>query len=687
MINLKKILSLILVLVLSLNIVFAQENKKIRKKEFLVKKEGSKEAWKAAKKGDSFYKQGKPFYREARESYLKAYAYNENNAALNYKLGISYLYSDNKSEAIKYLNKAFEKNNQVSKDIHLQLGKAYQMNYEFSNAIKSYKLHKTITPARKLKKKNIDIDKYIAECEYGISIINEPARIVIENMGKTVNSEADDYYPVLDSKNETMYFTSRRPSKKNNKRNPLDQKYSEDIYTSKNKSEDWTTSQLLSKKLFSKKSEAVVAISPDNSTLYVYKSPKGGNIYTTKFKNGKWSGTSSFSKVNSRFRETSMSFSADGKTCYFVSDRKDKNAVGKKDIYMMRQNAKGRWMKPENLGTTINTQFDEEAVYVSRDGKALYFSSNGHPSMGGYDIFKSEIGESGKWGVPKNIGYPVNTPDDDLYFCLSDNKKIGYLSGNRENSIGGTDIYKLIFLGAEKPVVPVIESSAMAFEIMDKKSLIIGRSELVTIDSSIILAGKIMDSESKKGIIAKLQIIDSEKSALAALVISDSSGNYKIKLPQKKNYGIEITARGYLLYLDVLNIKNEENDLIQKDFQLNELSVGAKVVLKNIFFETGKATLKMESYQQLDNVISFMKENPTLTLEISGHTDNVGSITANTSLSLLRAKSVVKYMVSQGIEPNRLTSKGYGPKQPIAKNTTKEGKAQNRRVEFKITGK
>ncbi len=535
--------------------IFSQENVRIHRSEFKIKEDGFKEAWKAVRKGNKNYRFGAASYRLARENYLKAYKYNEKNAELNYKIGICYLYSDDKFLAIKYLKKAFELNSAVTDDIHFQLARAYHMSLDFDNAIKEYTTFKSSISERKLKKLDVNIDKCISECETGKSLVSQPQRVVIQDMGKLINSEYDDYYPVIDSKEETMYFTSRRPGINNTKRNYYDKKFSEDIYMVKKRGKEWGIAQLLSKKLTTKRSEAAVALSPNDSILYIFKSNGNGNIYYTSMKNGKWRSPSAFRHINSRYRETSMCISPDGKKLFFVSDRKDENAVGGKDIYECDLNAKGKWSKPKNLGPPINTPDNEEGVSISRDGKTLYFSSKGHPGMGGYDIFSSTLGDNGKWSDPVNMGYPINTPDDDLFFSMMGNGKVAYLSSNREQGIGGKDIYKIVFLGAEKEMVMIKENSPFAFEIYDTKTLFRKPPEYLTVDSSIILTGRVLDSETKTGILAKLQFIDSEKSSVVSTLISDTAGNYKTRLPEKKIYGVEITAKGYLFFLDVVDIK------------------------------------------------------------------------------------------------------------------------------------
>jgi outer membrane protein OmpA-like peptidoglycan-associated protein len=664
---------------------FSQENVRVHRKEFKIKEDGFKEAMKSIRKGNSFYRFGRATYRSAREYYLKAYKYNEKNAELNYKIGICYLYSDDKFQAIKYLKKAFELKPKVAKDIHFQLARAYHMSLDFDNAIKEYNQYKNSVSAMKLERLNINIQKYISECETGKSLVSHPVRAIVQDLGKSVNSEYDDYYPVVDSKEELMYFTSRRPTKENKNRNFFDKKFSEDIYVSKKKGKEWGTAQQLSKYLNSSKSEAAVALSPDNKYLYLFKSSGNGSLYSTQMVNGKWKSPRSLS-INSRFRETSMSITSDGKKLYFISDR-TRNSVGGKDIFYSERDAKGRWLSPKNIGPPVNTSENEEAVSISKDGKTLYFASKGHPSMGGYDIFSSTLGDNGKWSKPVNIGYPINTPDDDLFFSMMENGKVAYISSVRDQGIGETDLYKVIFLGEEKTLVMTTKNSQPAFEIYDSVTLYRKPPEYLIVDSSIMLIGKVLDSETKAPIFAKMQFIDSEKSAVVATLLTDTAGNYKARLPEKKTYGIEISAKGYLFFLDIVDISKVKESVVNKDFMLQGLEIGAKVVMKSIFFETGKATLKQASFQQLDNVIGFMKDNPTLKLEISGHTDNVGSVYSNTKLSEARAKAVVDYMVKQGIEKTRLTFKGYGPTQPVAPNTTKDGKAKNRRVEFKITAK
>lgn len=685
----KYILTLIILFALNTT-SFEQENVRIKRKEFFKKKEGFKEAWKNVKLGDDSYEFGSATYRDARTKYLKAIKYNDKNAALNYKIGICYLYADDKFQAIKYLKKAFELKPDVTEDIHYQLARAYHMSMDFDNAIKEYQKFKTTVKPKKLEKMNVDLEKLMNDCETGKSLVGNPVRVVVQGLGKSVNSEFDDYRAVVDPKEESMYFTSRRPTNKGAKRFFGDKKFFENSLLSKKKGKDWGNAIQLDQTFNSSSNDAILAMSPDGKRLYVYKGKKGnGDIYYSEFKDGKWKGLKSFSVINrGDSRETSMSITQDGKKIYFVSDR-EKGSVaeaGSKDIWVVEMDAKGKWSKPRNLGTTVNTKDNEEAVCISADGKTIYFSSKGHAGMGGYDIFSSTLSDNGKWSKPVNMGYPINSPDDDLFFNMMQNGKSAYLTSIREQGIGEKDIYKVIFLGAEKELTNSFITTPLAYELYDTKSMFKRIPDFLDIDTSIIVTGRVLDSETKMPIIAKLQFIDSQKGQIASVLVTDSTGVFKAKMAERKPYGVEISAKGYLFFLDVVDL-SKVTDVLNKDFYLQQLEVGAKVVLKQIFFETGKSTLKEESFQQLNNVIEFMKVNPTLKLEISGHTDNVGGLTANIKLSEARAKAVVEYMVKNGIDKSRLQFKGYGPNQPVAPNNTNDGRAQNRRVEFKITGK
>ena len=669
-------------------ISYSQQNIKVVKTEFKTENEtGLNEAWKSIKAGDKLFKAGPGTYREARQNYLFAYKYNSENPELNYKIGICYLYSDDKYESINYLRKAYIAKNQISNDIHYVLARAYHLTLEFDRAIEEYNKHLSILSPKLLPQQSPGIKRMIQECENGKTLVANPLRVIISNLGENINSEADDYHSIFASGDSLMYFTSRRMHDEKAKRSGYDNKYFESIYMSTKKGTEWTKARNLDKKVNKKNhNNAALNVSGFGSRLYIYRGLKyAGNIYESKLKKGMWTPPKPLtSKFNTKFRETSLSISPDQNTFYFVSTN-PKLSIGGRDIFVVTKNPQGKFNKPVNIGTKINTPYDEECVSISPDGNTLYFSSRGHNSIGGYDVFRSDKNDLGEWSPPVNIGYPINTPDDDVFYSVSPVGKYAYYSANRMGTLGGRDIFRILYLGAEKEFIMTTEDVLIAGILDTTRQGFLSAPGIITIDTTYILTGKVLDAVNGEGVMAQLEFIDVDQSKVVATTLSNDTGSYTTRLPEGKAYGVEINAKGYLFFLDMVDITGEEpEEPIRRDFNLEKVEVGTKVVLENIFFETNKATLKPESYPQLEQVLKFMNSNPSVRMEISGHTDNVGSLKLNTNLSKARAESVVKYLVERGIDPSRLDYKGYAFSQPVAPNDTPEGRAKNRRVEFKI---
>ncbi len=680
------------ILILSPVSIIAQEYPKIRKSEFKIITTGFKEAWKAVRLGNKYFEEGLGTYREARKEYLKAYRYNPNNAELNYMIGLCYLFTDDKFESIKYLKKSFKIKPNVTSDIRFMLGRAYHLVLDFDNAILEYTEYRNNLNPKILVTRNALINQLMAECRNGKDLKGNPVRVVVSNLGKNINSEYDDYNSVISDDESLMYFTSRRMMDEKSKRNPADNKFYEDIYYSEKNINEWGKAKRFDKKINKSKNKAnnaAVGMSADKKEIYSYiGKSNSGDIFKSVYKNGKWTSPRRLSgKINSKSRETSLCFSSDRKTMYFISSNK-KTTLGGSDIFFCKKDYSGKWGNPTNIGSMINTAFDEVAVCLSANDSILYFSSNGHNTMGGYDIFITRISETGLWSKPENIGYPINTPDDDVFYVPSPDGKTAYYSTIRENGLGGKDIYKIIYLGAEKEMMLSDEGELVAGLQKPHDNIFFQGPQKLEVDTSLIMKGLISDSENKEPVIAKLELIDVDVSRVVATAISDASGNYKITIPAPKSYGVEIIAKDYLLYLDAIDLSGEPPDeIIIRNFMLDRVEVGVKVILKNIFFEFGKSTLKSESYAELNHVAKFLQNNETLKLEISGHTDNIGTYKYNKKLSEDRAKAVVDYLLRKGISQDRLTYKGYAYDQPIAPNTTEEGRAQNRRVEFKVLSK
>ncbi len=664
---------------------------KIKRKDFNTGQvEGFAEAWESVLVGDEYFKAGPGTYDLARDHYLFAHEYNPSNPILNFKLGLTFLFTDDKYEALKYLRAAYDKAPDLHPEIRYYLGRAYHLVLEFDKAKDYYNNQRDIYIQLGDVEKVLEIDKLQAECENGKKITANPQRVIIMNLGENINSKADDYNAVFSS-DTVMYFTSRRIESSKDKRNPYDNKFFEDIYVSRPLSSGWSPAQELGKPLNTKGNDALVGISPVEQTLYIYKGKEnGGDIYYSDFnpKKNSWKKPKRLSsRILSKDTEGSVFQTITGDTLYFISSNRDMTKGGK-DIFFSVKDHRGKWQKPQNLGSLVNTPYDEEGLFLTSDGKEMYFSSKGHNSMGGFDVFHTVRLDDGTWSDPENLGFPVNSPEDELFFVLGENEKTAYYSTIRENVIGRKDVYKLIFLGAEKELMLSNEDILIAGIQDTLKTGFFRMPEPFAIDSFYRLSGRVLDKKTGEPVFAKLSFIDVDNSRPAITTMSGDSGKYKVQFTEAKNFGVEILAKDYLFFLDLVDMTRADPDSITKiDFLLDKVEVGTKVVLENIYFEVGKSTLMANSYPQLNQVVAFLENNPTVRLEISGHTDNTGSLGFNTKLSEQRARAVVDYVAAQGIDKNRLEWKGYAFTQPIAPNNTPEGREQNRRVEFKVLSK
>jgi outer membrane protein OmpA-like peptidoglycan-associated protein/tetratricopeptide (TPR) repeat protein len=684
---------IIILLVLSFGFnSYSQEDLKIKKSDFQIeiKEVGFKDAWKEVKQAEKLFSAGLGTYPDALELYLRSAKYNSDCAKLNYKIGVCYLATDKFYYASEFLEKAYLKDNRVADDIYLMLARAYHLNLAFDKAIENYKAYFDSFTTKEIEKYDIKVDKYIKECRYGQDLVNQPVRVIINNLGQRVNSEYDDYNPVLHPNNDLLYFTSRREVEKKDKRLEVDNKYLENIFVSEQAGDLWKKPTLVDNKLDSKNNESLITISADGNFIYLYNGQEnGGDIMVSEFKKGKWKSPKSISKkISSKYKETTVTFSPDGKEMFFVSNQE--GTIGGMDIFYSKLNEKEKWTEPINMNAAINTVYNEEGVYWHPKEDKLYFSSQGHNSIGGFDVFYIERNEEGFWSNPVNMGYPVNTPNDDIFFKMDENNKQAYYSSVRDNGFGGKDLYKVIFLGEEKELKLTTEDIYLAWNHKPINDLFYVNPKEVKVDTALYMVGQVTDAKSGEAVkMAKIEVIDLEQSQVVATGLADTSGVYKIKIPKKKDYGVEVTAKDYLFFVDMayLSQKQVVDSKVMANFQLNKIDVGATMVLDNIFFETNKATIKTESAAELARLAALLVENPTIRLEISGHTDNVGSYRVNQKLSESRAKSVVNYMVSQGVSADRLEYKGYAFNQPIADNNTADGRAKNRRVEFKVISK
>lgn len=748
----------------------AQTNTEFKKENFLSNLSGLALAEKDIKAGNDAFEES--LFRIALQNYLRANDFNPNDALLNYKIGVCYLNSSFKSKAKNHLEKALSLKSDVAPDIHYYLGVCNHLELNWEKAESEYELYKS-----KVLSENNDVElkkvnKRIEECENGRRMVKKPIRVKIENLGAEVNSSYTDYSPVIDEDEATLMFTSRRPGTtvgSNGEKDESIDEYWEDIYVSFMFNGKWAKPKNIGAPVNTTGHEASNNMSPDGELLFIYIDKNGqGDIYACTLENLVWSKPVELkAPVNTKSHETSATVNKGKDTLYFVSERP--GGYGGKDIYMVTRVGNAEWGNLQNVGPIINTEWDEESVYLMPSGKTLYFSSKGHDSMGGYDIFRSEW-VNGKWSDPINLGYPLSSADDDVNFVMVKGEKKGYYSSVKYEGFGERDLYTVNFLtGKEETDSVDVEALAGKERIIKGKKLLgsailkglvtdgynqtplaatilisdastgmpvdtvltkagdgnyavyipSGKSykveasspnynssvatvnipqsntnieiekdfQLVSLSSvTTILRGKVIDVLTKAPLSANLIIKDNVKDLEIANIKTDAStGEYEVAVPSGKIYSIVVKAPEYMPFYDDINIPmSQKNQVITKNAELNDLKVGSKIVLKNIFYDFDKATLRPASIVELDHLIELLNEYPTMRIEISSHTDNKGTPEYNIVLSNNRSKSCVDYLISKKVDKKRLEFKGYGLTQPIATNDTDAGRQLNRRTEFKI---
>ena len=488
---------------------------------------------------------------------------------------------------------------------------------------------------------------------------NDSTSIKIENLGDSINSSFQEYAPVISADGSLIMFTTKRPMLSNKK------KIFEQIWYSElnSQSASWKASKALPPNInIPFKNISNIALSNDAHKLLLYIDDLSGtgDIYESELIGIEWTNPIKLPEpINTKYHESSASYSPDLKTIYFVSDRP--KGLGGRDIYSCEQDKNGKWGKATNL-KTINSDQDEEAVFIHPDGSTIYYSSRSKGGLGGYDIYKTQK-INNEWSAPINIGAPINTEGDDLFFVMEANGKTAFYSSDQKGTKGGKDLFKISFITHKK-----------APDLGPKLALLKG----VVSDEK---TGQLLESE--------IELIDNEKHEIIAKFKSNAStGKYLISLPSGKNYGINVNAVGYIFQSENVNLPDSSayHEII-KDFKLKKIEIGTKIILNNIFFDYDKATIKMESKSELERLDQLLVDNISLKIEISGHTDNKGSETYNQKLSEARAKTIVDFLITHGVNRDRLEYKGCGFTQPVSTNETEEGRQLNRRTEFKIISK
>ncbi len=628
-------------------------------------------------------------FKKALDEYLVANQFNPNSAVLNFRMAVCYYnIPAQKLMGLSYLEKALKLNPNVDPMAQYYLGRFYHLHAQWDKAITAYRAYLqplNINPADN-RDKIADMNRKIGECVNGKEMEKNPQRVFIDNLGSTVNSSDPEYTPIITADESMMLFTSRRSTSTGGKLDPDNQFY-EDLYQTTFAGGKWTTPVNMGKPINSDEHDATAGLSPDGQKLYVYRPTNNGDLYECELKGAKWTEPERMNKnINSDGHESSVSLSFDGKKLYYISDKE--GGLGHRDVWISTMDAKGKWGQSVNMGAPINTIYGEEGIFVHPDGKTIYFSSQGHNTMGGYDIFKSEL-KDGKWGEPVNMGWPINGPDDDVFFVISANGRHGYFASNKADGNGEKDIYKITFLGPDKPMALSSEDNLLAGIAQPVKTIVAAKPVEIKTAQVTLLKGTVTDKASKLPLGAQIEIVDNERrEVIATFTANSSSGKYLVSLPSGKDYGIAVKMDGYLFHSENFNIPIVSSyQEVTKDVELEKIAVGSTIVLRNVFFDYNKATLKPESYTELDRLVKILQENPSIRIELSGHTDSRGSDEYNLKLSESRAKSCVDYLVSKGIKADRMEFAGYGETKPIDSNETEEGMANNRRTEFKILSK
>lgn len=499
----------------------------------------------------------------------------------------------------------------------------------------------------------------IANCRFAIEAMKEPRSYELVNLGAGVNSEWDEYLAAITADDAEIVFTVKRPR---------DQQTvcafclnEEDLYASRKGVEgEWMPRQPLGAPVKTGYNEGAQCISPDGTyLLYTMCDADFGmgscDLYWVKRIGERWSRPRNFgAPVNTQAWESQPTMAADGMTVYFTSNRP--GGFGGMDIWKTTMTAEGEFSIPENLGPMVNTPGDDAAPFIHSDGRTLYFASNGRVGMGGYDLYYTTLQPDGSWSEPLNMGYPINSPADEINIFINAAGTMAYISSDKDGGYGGLDLYSFVLDDGLRP------------------------------NPVTYIKGRVRDAFTGDPLSARIEMIDLGTRQLVAATTSDpKTGGYLACIHTGGNVLLNVSHPDYPFYSENFQVERSYTELepFLKDINLQPTDVGTVVTLRNVFFDFDRAELKPESFVELDKLVDYLRSNE-LRIEIGGHTDDQGTDEYNDRLSENRAKAVYDYLVNKGIPADRLRYKGYGKRMPVADNTTEAGRAANRRTEFKI---
>lgn len=504
----------------------------------------------------------------------------------------------------------------------------------------------------------------IEKCAFAREAVKNPVSFEPKNLGPGVNTKDPEYYPCITADDATLLFTRRvsEPS--------VPYGMQEDFFVSQRTDTSWSKGVTIPNVDTRSANEGAGTLSPDGRFIVFTKCAGvdgsygeglrglgSCDLFISRRIGERWTPPDNLGPpLNSRNWESQPSLGSDGRTLYFVRATQAGDGLKGMDIFKSVLGDDGNFSKPEPLGKTINTPFQEESVQIHPDGRTLYFSSDGHPGMGGLDIFVSRMQPDGSWGKPTNLGYPINTSVDENSVLVGSNGEVAYFASDRKGGFGDLDLYSFALPAAAR-------ATAVNY-----------------------VRGRVTDKTNGQAVEADVQLYDLATGELATAAYSDpKTGEFLVCVPVGRDYALNATGDGYLFFSENYSVRSGTPEKpYTLDVPLQPLSSGSVVALRNIFFNSGSAELLATSNLELDKLLRLMKGSPTLRIEVGGHTDNVGADADNQKLSDARSAAVAKYLTSYGIDASRVTSKGYGETRPVAANDTEEGRAQNRRTEITV---
>jgi outer membrane protein OmpA-like peptidoglycan-associated protein len=499
----------------------------------------------------------------------------------------------------------------------------------------------------------------LLDCEFALHAIENPVDFVPVNPGQTINSRYAEYSPALTADEQTLIFTRKKPLYEDETMGIVH--YFEDFYVSHFRQGAWQEAENLGPPLNTIGNEGAQTITPDGRDLYFTACNRPGglggcDIYYSRKHGNRWSVPENAGRpINSAAWDSQPSISADGQSIFFSSSRA--GSIGPADIWMATRNESGNWNTPVNLGSAINTKGSEISPFIHADNKTLYFASDGHPGMGGLDIFFSRRDAEGNWSKPVNIGYPVNTYSDEFALIVGASGQYAWFASDTEGGYGDTDLY--------------------SFELYPE-----ARPSPVT-----YMKGIVFDIDTNEPLSADFELTDVQSNELIIAAKSEQDdGSFLVAIPAGRDLALNVSKKGYLFFSEHFSYADHRTapEPYLRNIPLKQISEGYSIILRNIFFETDSYALKQSSSPELEKLLAFLKNNPEIHIEISGHTDSTGSFDYNTELSENRARSVYDYLTRHGVSEKRLRYKGYADVKPVDTNDTEEGRANNRRTEFEI---